>query len=129
VGGCRGGDRVRDFNCPYGYLASQRVDLLKQLGKAELDWRAVEHDPGLSLTGTWAEADRERWERELADLAGLALPGEDVPGAPPAVISNTRAAVAAYAEAVSGGVQDALRRSLSRRMALDTIPVAMTSAK
>ena len=63
VGGCRGGDRVRDFNCPYGYLASQRVDLLKQLGKAELDWRAVEHDPGLSLTGTWAEADRERWER------------------------------------------------------------------
>jgi hypothetical protein len=52
-----------DFNCSYGYLASQRVDLLKQLGKAELDWRAVEHDPRLPLTGARAEADRERWER------------------------------------------------------------------
>ena len=52
-----------EFNCSYGYLASQRVDLLKQLGKAELDWRAVEHDPRLPLTGSRAEADRERWER------------------------------------------------------------------
>jgi hypothetical protein len=101
-----------DFNCPYGYLASQRVDLLKQLGKAELDWRAEEHDPRLPLTGSWAKADRERWERELADVAGLALPGEDVPGAIPA-LSSAPDRVA----------------ELSRRMALETIPVAMTSAK
>ena len=69
--------------------------------------------PG-SLTSTWAEANRERWGAELAEVAALALPGEDVPGAPPAVISNTSAAVAAYAEAVSDGVHDDLRRSLFR---------------
>ena len=103
-----------DFNCPYSYVASQRVDVLKQVGNTEVDWRAVEHDPGLPLTGTRAEADRERWGAELAEVAALALPGEDVPGAPPAVISNTSAAVAAYAEAVSDGVHDGLRRSLFR---------------
>jgi hypothetical protein len=57
------------------------VDVLKQLGNAEVDWRAVEHDPGLPLTSTRAEANRERWGAELAEVAALALPGEDVPGA------------------------------------------------
>jgi hypothetical protein len=103
-----------DFNCPCSYLASQRVDLLKRLGSGEVDWRAVEHDPGLPLTGARAGADRERWEGELAEVAALALPGEDVPVAPPGVVSNTKAAVAAYAEAVSDGVQDELRRRLFR---------------
>jgi DSBA-like thioredoxin domain len=101
-----------DFNCPYSYLASQRVDSLARLGIAEVDWRAVEHDPGLPHFGRPADADSERWAAELADVAGRALPGEDVPGSPPAMVSNTAAAVAAYAEAVSDGVQDELRRSL-----------------
>ncbi len=100
-----------DFNCPYSDLASQRVDLLKRLG-AEMDWRAVEHDHGLAVTGTPSQADRAAWERELADVAALALPGEDAPVAPPPVVSNTGAAVAAYAEAVSDGIADQLRRRL-----------------
>ena len=69
-----------DFNCPYSYLASQRADRLVRLGTAEVDWRAVEHDPGLPVTGVRAESAREDWEAELAEVAGLALPGEDVPG-------------------------------------------------
>lgn len=100
-----------DFNCPYSYLASQRADLLKQLG-AEMDWRAVEHDHGLAVTGTPSEVDRAAWERELVDVAALALPGEDAPVAPPPVVSNTGAAVAAYAEAVSDGIADQLRRHM-----------------
>ena len=32
-----------DFNCPYSYLASQRVDELARLGQAGVEWRAVEH--------------------------------------------------------------------------------------
>jgi hypothetical protein len=103
-----------DFNCPYSYLASQRVDTLARLGIAEVEWRAVEHDPGLPLTGCRSDTDAERWAAELAEVASLALPGEEVPGSPPALISNTAAAVAAYAEAVSDGVQDELRRSLFR---------------
>src|SRR5256884_4669847 len=101
-----------DFNCPYSYLASQRVDELARLGQAGVEWRAVEHDPALALTGTPSSLDPERWQRELGELALLAGEGEQVPGAAPSVISNTGAAVAAYAEAVTDGVQDDLRRSL-----------------
>jgi len=101
-----------DFNCPYSYLASQRVDELARLGRAEVEWRAVERDPALALTGTPSSLDPERWQRELGELARLAGEDEEAPGAAPSVISNTGAAVAAYAEAVTDGVQDDLRRSL-----------------
>ena len=74
-----------------------------------MDWRAVEHDHGLAVTGTPSEAGRAAWDTELADVAALALPGEDAPVAPPPVVSNTGAAVAAYAEAVSDGIADQLR--------------------
>jgi 2-hydroxychromene-2-carboxylate isomerase len=100
-----------DFNCPYCYLASQRADRLARAGTAEIDWRTVEHDRTLAMTGTPAEADRAVREKELAEVAALALPGEDAP-TPPPVISNTHAAVAAYAEAVSDGIAGELRRRL-----------------
>lgn len=45
-------------------------------------------------------------------MASLALPGEQVPARPPALISNTKAAVAASAEAVSDGIADELRLRL-----------------
>jgi hypothetical protein len=101
-----------DFNCPYSYLASQRVDAVVRAGQAEVEWRAVEHDPRLALTGTPSSLDPERWKRELAEVADLADQDEQAPGAAPALISNTGAAVAACAEAVTDGVQDELRRSL-----------------
>jgi 2-hydroxychromene-2-carboxylate isomerase len=99
-----------DFNCPYSYLASQRSARLARDGMTEIDWRAVEHDPKLAMTGT--PADHAVWDKELAEVAALARPGEDAPAAPPPVISNTRAAVAAYAEAVSDGIAGELRRRL-----------------
>ena len=102
-----------DFNCPYSYLASQRADLLTRAGVA-VDWRAVEHDRGLPVTGSRSDSDRAAWDRELAEVALLALPREHVPAGPPALISNTGAAVAAYAEAVSDGAADELRRRLFR---------------
>src|ERR1035441_7572214 len=46
--------------------------------------------------------------------ARRALPGEPAPQAPPPVVSNTGAAGAAYAEAVSDGVAGELRRRLFR---------------
>jgi DSBA-like thioredoxin domain-containing protein len=101
-----------DFNCPYSYLASQRVDALVRAGQAEVEWRAVEHDPRLALTGTPSSLDSGRWERELAEVAALARPGELPPASVPPLVSNTCAAVAAYAEAVTDGVQDELRRNL-----------------
>jgi 2-hydroxychromene-2-carboxylate isomerase len=101
-----------DFNCPYSYLASQRADRLARAGTVLAEWRAVEHDRWLAVTGTRSEADRAVWESELAEVAALALPVEHAPQAPPPVVSNTDAAVAAYAEAVSDGIADELRRRL-----------------
>jgi 2-hydroxychromene-2-carboxylate isomerase len=99
-----------DFNCPYSYLASQRADLIAS--RMAADWRAVEHDRGLPLTGSRSDGDRAAWDRELAEVASLALPGEHVPAGAPTLISNTQAAVAACAEAVSDGVAGELRRRL-----------------
>ena len=102
-----------DFNCPYSYLASQRADLLSRAGVA-VDWRAVEHDRGLAVTGSRSDSDQATWNRELTEVASLALPGEHVPDRPPVLVSNTKAAVAAYAEAVSDGVAGELRGRLFR---------------
>lgn len=102
-----------DFNCPYSYLASQRAGRLSE-ARVAVDWRAVEHDRGLPAGGLPSGGDRASWNRELAEVASLALPGERVPAGPPALISNTQAAVAAYAEAVSDGIADELRGSLFR---------------
>jgi hypothetical protein len=101
-----------DFNCPRSYLASQRVDAVVRAGGAEVEWRAVEHDPALALTGTPSGVDPERWQRELAEADALAGRDEQVPGTVPALVSDTGAAVAAYAEAIADGVADELRRSL-----------------
>ncbi len=98
-----------DFNCPYSYLASQRADQLARAG-TEVDWRAVEHDRCVPRTGGRAGSDRSAAAAELAEVATLALPGERVPAGPPILVTNTQAAVAAYAEAVSDGVADDLRR-------------------
>ena len=103
-----------DFNCLYCYLASLRADRLLRGGIAQVDWRAVEHDRRLPVTGTRSDADRAAWDREVAEAGALAVPDEWPPAAPPPVVSNTRAAVAAYAEAVSDGVADELRRRLFR---------------
>jgi hypothetical protein len=101
-----------DFNCPYSYLASQRVDAVVRAGRAEVEWRAVEHDQRLAVTGTPSSLDPDRWQRELAEVATLAGPDEHAPDTAPALISNTGAAVAACAEAVTDDVQDELRRNL-----------------
>jgi hypothetical protein len=101
-----------DFNCLRCYLASQRADRLTRTGAAQVDWRAIEHDRRLPVTGSRFDPARAGWDGQLAEAAELALPGERLPTAPPSVVSNTAAGVAAYAEAVSDGVQDELRRRL-----------------
>ncbi|MFY9930658.1 MAG: DsbA family protein [Streptosporangiaceae bacterium] len=105
-----------DFSCMYCYLASQRADRLIREGTVEVDWRAVEHLPRLPVTGKpWPGEPRPGdagGEDDKAEAARLALPGEWLPASPPSVISNTRAAVSAYAEAITDGIQDRLRPRL-----------------
>jgi hypothetical protein len=105
-----------DFNCVFCYLASQRADRLVRAGKAQVDWRAVEHSPGLPVTGIKpgppGPDPAASGADDIAAAARLALPGERLPTTLPAVISNTRAAVSAYAEAITDGIEDRLRLRL-----------------
>jgi hypothetical protein len=104
------GDHVRDFNCPCSYLASQRAGPHSRAKAFAAYWRAVEHERGLSVTGGGPGIDRAARDRELAEAASLALLGQDVPATLPTLISDTGGASAAYAEAVSDGVADEVRR-------------------
>jgi DSBA-like thioredoxin domain len=101
-----------DFNNLYCYLASQRADQLVREGKADVEWCAVEHRPRLPVTGAKPPPGSVGAQDDLAEAAQHALPGEQLPAGPPAVISNTSAAVSAYAEPVADGIQDRLRLRL-----------------
>lgn len=104
-----------DFNSPLCYVAGLWADRRAAEGIG-IDWRAVEHVPSLSHLGVPNAAAPPALLRELAEAMPLPVPnGEDrLPDALPPVVSNTDAAVAAYAEAVTDGVQDELRRRLMR---------------
>lgn len=101
-----------DFTCAACYLASRRADLLFA-DQHPVDWRAVEHHPGMPLTGKrLAQQEREQMDREWSSVLALLRPGEDLPGRPPSFLASTRAAVAGYAEAYGAGVAERARRLL-----------------
>ncbi|MGI8750735.1 MAG: DsbA family oxidoreductase [Acidimicrobiales bacterium] len=108
-----------DFNCPYSALAAVRVDRIVAAGNADVEWRAVEHDPtipagGRPVTGDVADAD----DRELAEVTGLASSEDRLEMRRPAIQPNTALAVAAFA-AVGGADADALRRRLFHALWVD----------
>jgi hypothetical protein len=101
-----------DFSCPYSYLASLRADQLLWSGAAEIDWRAVTDRGGPPPDdGRNYRDERDDRDRELAAVAALARPGEQGPHRLAGPV-NEAATAAAYAEAVSDGVQHRLRRRL-----------------
>ena len=105
---------IADFNSPLCYLAGLWVDQRLADG-AQIDWRAVQHAPGLSALGMPAAA-APAFARELTEARELPVPegAQELPAALPPFITNTRAAVSAYAEAVTDGVADEIRRRLLR---------------
>lgn len=101
-----------DFTCPYSYLASCRTDVLIEAG-ALVEWRAVEHRPGLPVTGRPLDPPaRAALEEEVAEIRGLCLDGEELPLALPHLQPRTEAAAAGLAEAVGVGMEDDVRRLL-----------------
>jgi hypothetical protein len=106
----RGSEPVRlaiygDFNCPFSALASARAEDLEIRGRAEIDWRAVEHDVAIPSAGeSLTDAVREAFERELAQIRGLLVDGEVDRLRVPSKRINTQLATAVYA-----GVGESLR--------------------
>lgn len=101
-----------DFTCPYSYLASRRTDVLTEAGTL-VEWRAVEHRPGLPVAGrTLDPPARAALEDEIAEIRGLLIEGEDLPLAVPHLQPRTEAAAAGLAEAAGVGMEDEVRRLL-----------------
>lgn len=66
-----------DFNCPCSALASARAAYLEARSFAEIEWRAVEHDPDIPRAGQPVDAEaRADFERELDQVRGLLVEGE-----------------------------------------------------
>jgi predicted DsbA family dithiol-disulfide isomerase len=101
-----------DFNCPYSCLASSRIDVLAQRGLADVEWRAVEHDPDIPAPSEPVHGELAAMlDREVGEVRGLLRPGEDFSIRRPSFHPNTAAAIAAFAAAPSGD-QHELRRHL-----------------
>ena len=85
-----------DFNCPYSYLASLRVDVLREAG-VDIEWRAVEHAPKTPVPGRRLDdAGRANLKAELSEVRGLLAPEEPFPLNAVAMIPRTEAAIAGY---------------------------------
>jgi 2-hydroxychromene-2-carboxylate isomerase len=101
-----------DFNCPYSYLASLRVDRFIA-DRIDVEWRAVEHAPTLPVVGKRLDdAGQRDLAEELDSVRQLLTPEEEFAAASPSMLPNTAAANAGYAEAVGSGVGDDVRRLL-----------------
>lgn len=99
-----------DFSCPECYLAARRADLLAATG-VPVDFRAVEHEPGLPVTGRpLDERAQAALTERFAALSELLLPDEELPWAMPTRQPKTEAAVTALAEAIGAEVGDDVRR-------------------
>jgi predicted DsbA family dithiol-disulfide isomerase len=100
-----------DFNCPYSCLASSRAGLLAERALAEVEWRAVEHDPGIPAPSEPVDGELAAMlDREVAEVAGLVRPGEDFSIRRPPVHPNTAAATGAFAAAAQPDASGLRRR-------------------
>ena len=101
-----------DFNCPFSALASARATDLEARGLAEVEWRAVEHDPAIPVAGEPVTVQRRgEFERELAQIRSLLVDGEIDRLRVPNNRANTGLATAAYA-ATPKHAQSKLREQL-----------------
>jgi predicted DsbA family dithiol-disulfide isomerase len=100
------------FNCPYSLLASRRVDRLIELGIADVEWRAVVHDPNIPLQGEPVVGKLAALlDRELAEIRGLLYSGETYEVRLPTVQPSTALAVAGFS-IIPSNAADRLRVKL-----------------
>lgn len=111
-----------DFSCAYSYVASLLADQLLRSGTVGVDWRAVGRRPGPPAAGPGGGGPPETAAGSAVLVVGGWLPQ---PAARPVDVDAT---VAAYAEAVSDGVQDEMRRRLFAAIWAEKRPVCSVTA-
>jgi predicted DsbA family dithiol-disulfide isomerase len=101
-----------DFNCPYSYLASARADVLRSQSRADVEWRAVEHDPAIPRPSRPVDAElASTLGREVEEIRALLRPDERLPIAVPRVHANTASAIETF-----GATPIRARHELRRRL-------------
>lgn len=101
-----------DFNCPYSALASARGDELVRRGRAEIEWKAVQHEPDIPSEGQPATGDvRADLERDVEETLGQLRAGESFALTIPPVRPNTSKAIEIFA-GLAGDEADEMRRRL-----------------
>jgi predicted DsbA family dithiol-disulfide isomerase len=112
-----------DFNCPYSCLASARATVLVERGIAAVDWRAVEHDPGIPVPSEPVGSELATMlDREVDEVRRLLRDGERFTIRRPPVHPNTAAAVAAFAAELDGR-RGELRRRLFEALWVDGLDI------
>lgn len=102
-----------DFTSADCYLASVRTDHLVDARLPAPDWRPIEHRPRLPLAGIRLGGSAQSIRgRALTSTRHLLQPGEEFEARIPGFLPNTRAAIAAYAEAYEVGIANLARRLL-----------------
>jgi predicted DsbA family dithiol-disulfide isomerase len=107
-----------DYICPFCYIGFETVRKLKPEFKFELEWRGFQIHPDWPAEGIAADSARETsnpdarralWERisAMADAVGFSM-------RPPAVLTNSRAALAATEFARESGRDEALEERIYR---------------
>lgn len=98
------------FSSGWSYLASRRAALLAAAA-LQVDWRIVEAETGYPDP----PSDLRRFETmrgEMEQVVSILLPGERLPYSLAGFLTNTGAAVTAYAQAYDLGVSSLVRRLL-----------------
>lgn len=102
-----------DFTSAYCYLASLRVDRLPADDRGPIDWRTVEHRPGLPVPGLRLSSRAQVVRgRSLAAARSLLALREPFEARSPRFLPHTRSANTAYAAARAHGVGHEVRRTL-----------------
>jgi predicted DsbA family dithiol-disulfide isomerase len=105
-----------DYICPFCYVGFETVRRLKPEFNFELEWRGFQIHPELPAEGISADrehsnpdARRALWERisAMAEVVGFSM-------RPPAVLTNSRAALAATEFARESGRDEALEERIYR---------------
>lgn len=100
-----------DFTSAACYLASTRTDQRAAAGHPVPSWAAVEYRPRLPMTGIRLNGSaRSVRSREVDELHQILGHGEEFEARASGFLPNSRAAIAAYAEACEVGIGDEARR-------------------
>ena len=101
------------FTSAFCYLASLRVDRLTATHDTPVDWRAIEHRPGLVRPGLQLSSTAQVIRgRELTAARSLLTHREQFPARNPRFLPNVNAANTAYATARAKGLGERARRVL-----------------